>query len=225
MPRDTLRLVIVIGLLVIALVAAGLLVWLPASRAPQSAEAGFTFVTDIDNWRQTDQQRVVYTPYDFRLSSDLAQLPFQLGRWKGQDIPQTNLEVFILLEPEQYVYRRYQDEAGHMLWLSLIGSRKSKSFHPPQICYSADGWRTEVSSTPLTLREGEVYALQLLATKGELCHLVWYFYLWPDARRDPAAGTVLFKVTVPIMDMAGIPDTKNFAQDFVQAIFTRSAKP
>ena len=84
---------------------------------------------------------------------------------RDEDVPQTNLEVFILLEPEQYVQRMYRLPDGRYVWLSLIGSRKSKSFHSPQICYDTDGWQTEASSSAVPLDKGEVYALQLAAKK------------------------------------------------------------
>ena len=50
---------------------------------------------------------MVTSPYDFSLENDLNTLPLQFDDWSGVDVPQTNLEVFILLEPEQYIQRRY----------------------------------------------------------------------------------------------------------------------
>ena len=44
-----------------------------------------------------------------------------------------------------------------IIWLSLIGSHKSKSFHSPQICYDTDGWQTEANSETITLSKGEIY--------------------------------------------------------------------
>lgn len=224
MSRDTLRYLSIAGLLGIAILASAVLMARrPANLRPFSAH---TFAADIDNWRQTDQWRIVETPYDFRLGPNLASLPLEIGAWKGQDIPQTNLEVFILLEPEQYIFRRYEDSAGRALWLSLIGSRKSKSFHPPQICYSTDGWQTALSAAPIPLRDGDIYALYLDAGKGSQRHFVWYFYLWPDEGRDPAAGLVLFKVTVPAAAEDTSPqEALDIAQDFVSSIFTRASRP
>ncbi len=135
----------------------------PTVAAP--AGDGYQFVADIDNWQRTDRERVVSTPYNFNLAADLKQLPLQLGEWVGQDVPQTNLEVFILLEPDQYVRRLYRHPDGRYLWLSLIGSYKSKSFHSPQICYDTDGWQTDASSETITLDRGEMQALRLEATK------------------------------------------------------------
>ncbi len=56
-------------------------------------------------------------------------------------MPETNREVFILLEPEQFVQRVYKNSTGQYLWLNLIASRRSRSFHPPDLCYEADGWQ------------------------------------------------------------------------------------
>ncbi|MGQ9518049.1 MAG: exosortase-associated EpsI family protein, partial [Anaerolineae bacterium] len=155
MSRDTVRYLSIAGLLGLAILASAILLTRrPATLPPASSHI---FVTDIDNWRQTDQWRFVETPHDFRLGPNLADLPLQIGDWRGQDIPQTNLEVFILLEPEQYIFRRYENSAGRTLWLSLIGSRKTKSFHPPQICYSTDGWQTALSAVPILLPEGDIY--------------------------------------------------------------------
>jgi len=208
----------------VAIVVAGLFVWLPEMRQSRSA-APRTFVTDIDNWRQTDQQRLVQSQYDFTLGPNLEEFPLQLGQWEGTDIPQSNLEVFILLEPEEYVYRRYMDAEGHILWLSMIGSRKSKSFHPPQICYSTDGWRTQVSSSALALDAGEVYALQLDADRDGQRHLVLYFYLWVDAARDTADGLVLFKMTLPIVGGTdSLEEAFALAEDFARQIFVSGEK-
>lgn len=224
MSRDTVRYLSIAGLLGFAILASAvLLARRPANPLPASS---YTFVTDIDNWRQTDQWRFVDTPYDFRLGPNLANLPLQIGDWGGQDIPQTNLEVFILLEPEQYIFRRYEDPAGRTLWLSLIGSRKTKSFHPPQICYSTDGWQTALRAVPIPLPEGDIYTLHLDADKNGQRHFVWYFYIWPDQGRDPAAGLVLFKVTVPAAGEHASPqEALALAQDFISSIFPRASRP
>ncbi len=111
-----------------------------------------------------------------------------------------------MLEPEQYIQRIYRLPDGRFVWLSLIGSRKSKSFHSPQICYDTDGWQTEASSVPVALAQGEIYALQLMAEKSfganDIAeHLVTYFYLWPSYARNAQDGMVLVKVTSSLYGM------------------------
>ena len=224
MSRDQRRYLLVIIVLLVA-VGATLLIS-QRNQLGVTAGGGYEFVADIDNWQRTDRERAVTSPYNFSLSGDLNQIPLTLGDWTGQDVPQTNLEVFILLEPEQYVQRMYRQPDGRYVWLSLIGSHKSKSFHSPQICYDTDGWQTEANSERITLDKGETYASRLVATKqldggGSAEHVILYFYLWPSYARNPQDGTVLVKVTAPIYDT--VEDTLALEKDFFRQLVT-SAK-
>ena len=190
-----------------------------ATRAPTTTAS---YVVDIDTWRRTARERTVRSPFGFRLADDLTALPMQIGGWRGEDVPQTNLEALILLEPEQFIQRLYTRADGRQLWLSLIGSRQSKSFHSPQICYDAEGWTTRVSSTAIPLPRGDLYALQMIATRPELglTQVALYFYIWADARRDPADGLVLFRVTAPLE--GSLEETIQIAQSFTALFFTES---
>ncbi len=206
--------------------AVGSMLWLRPrndSEVILPIRGGYEFVADIDHWQRTERERLITSPYDLSLAGGLAALPLQLDGWDGLDVPQTNLEVAILLDPEQYVYRLYHRPDGSAVWLSLIGSRKSKSFHSPQICYDTDGWQTDASATAISLAQGEVYALHLLARKsfGEgkaIEHLVLYFYLWPNRGRDLQEGMVLFKVTVPVTSTA--EEALALATEFIRVLFT-----
>jgi hypothetical protein len=177
----------------------------------------------VDNWQRTDRERAVSASYDFNLQADLSQIPLRLGEWQGEDVPQTNIEVFILLEPEQYVQRMYRLPDGRFVWLSLIGSRKSKSFHSPQICYDTDGWKTEASSVPVALSQGELYALRLVASKqtesgSPTDHIITYFYLWPSYARAPQDGMVLVKLTAPVY--GSVDETVELEKRFLRELFT-----
>jgi hypothetical protein len=234
MSRDQGRYLLVIVVL-LAAVGAALLISQrnrlggSAVRAPSSgalASPAYEFVADIDNWQRTERERAVTTPFNFNLSGKLGDVPLQLGEWQGEDVPQTNLEVFILLEPEQYVQRLYRRPDGRYVWLSLIGSRKSKSFHSPQICYDTDGWQTDASSVAVPLEKGEVYALQLKAKKdldggNNAEHVVLYFYLWPSYARDPQDGMVVAKVTAPLYN--SLEETVRLEMDFFRQLFTSAS--
>ena len=180
-------------------------------------EQGYTFITDIDRWRKTQRERVVRARYDFSLGPQLHDIPLQVGEWRGEDVPQTNVEVQILLEPEEYVYRRYRNEKGKIIWLSIIGSRQAKSFHPPQICYDAAGWRTQVASEEIPLQKGSIYAMKVGAEKDAWTHIVLYFFLYPDYLRDQSKGVVLFKVTAPLG--ASEAETLALEKDFIRKFF------
>lgn len=224
MSRDQRRYLLIVTLLVIA-VAATLWITL-GGRLGAGSAGGYEFVADIDNWQRTDREVAVTSPYNFNLSAELNALPLEIGAWKGIEVPQTNLEVFILLEPEQYVQRLYTRADGKSVWLSLIGSRKSKSFHSPQICYDTDGWQTEAGSEAIRLQNGEVHALRLVATKtvegGNAQHVVMYFYVWPGYARTAQDGMVLVKLTAPIDGT--VEETVELEKDFFRQLFVAARR-
>lgn len=217
LSRDSQRPAVIVVLLAFALLAVVVMYGREWGLGNAQAPSRHTFVADIDRWRRTNRQRTVEARYEFSLAADLHALPLQVADWQGADIPQTNIEVQILLEPEQYVYRRYTRPDGKYLWLSIIGSRQAKSFHSPQICYNADGWQTEVSSEPVALADGSLYALRLVATKQEWEHIVLYFFLYPNDLRSPDAGVVLFKVTAPLE--GSLAETLALQKVFIREFF------
>ncbi len=218
MQQDSKRTLILIAIFSLALVVMGAFFGRDVLESQLlGEEKGYTLITDIDRWRKTRRERVLRARYDLRLGPQLHDLPLQIGEWSGEDVPQTNIEVNILLEPEEYVYRRYRRADGKILWLSIIGSRQSKSFHPPQICYDAAGWATEIASEPIALEKGTFYALKVQAQKGGWTHVVLYFYLFPDYLRDQQKGIVLFKVTAPLG--ASVEETLELEKSFLRQIF------
>ncbi len=202
----------------ILLLGIGAAVWVrPDLLALGPGRVAHTWVVDIDTWRRTPDQHVVTSPFDFDIQHDLHRIPTVIGDWRGRDVPQTNIEVFILLEPEQYLQRQYTLPDGRYLWLSLIGSRKERSFHPTEICYMSDGWQTNVSTAEVPLRRGSIRALEVTAHKGMWRHLVLYFFVWPDRARDLSRGVVMFKVTVPVTGSEA--DALTLAQSFIREFF------
>lgn len=190
--------------------------WLNRSGAGESLPGGYSFVADIDFWRRTPRQVTVITPYDFHLGS-LDRVPLDVGNWHGVDVP-ASPDVAEYLEPEQYVVRYYERESGPALWLSLIGSRQAKSFHPPPLCYTT--WHTEVGSTTIPLDGGDLHALTLVVSQGERCYVMLYFYLWPDAARRFEDGMVMFKVmSEPLgTDEETLALQREFARQFFTAV-------
>lgn len=164
----------------------------PRDDAPEST--GYRLVADIDHWHRTPRQQWVTAAFDLRSGPQLAEVPLSLGQWQGMDVSRSREDVLIFLEPDHYVSRYYALPDGRGLWLSLIGSRQAKSFHPPQICYT--GWQTQVTGEEVTLENGHLQMLSVQARREGEEHIMLYFYLWPDANRNLEDGLVMFKVTV-----------------------------
>jgi hypothetical protein len=217
MSRDPRRYLIALAFLSLAGVGG----WLLAHRnAGQSLPPGYSFVADIDFWRQTPREGTVVTPYDFHLGS-LESIPLDVGDWHGVDVP-ASPDVAVYLEPEQYVVRYYErgEPGGPVLWLSLIGSRQAKSFHPPPLCYTT--WHTDVGSTAIPLDGGDLHALTLVVSQGERRYVMLYFYLWPDAARRFEDGMVMFKVMSE--PLGTVEETFDLQREFTQQFFTAAQR-
>jgi len=187
-------------------------------------------VTDLDFWQRTARENSVTTPVHFDLDHDLNDVPLTVGKWQGEDKPETNEEVMILLDPEQYILRLYQRESGEYLWLSMIGGRSSQPFHAPDICYDADGWQYDLGSHPITLDNGgELYGLWLNAekpateTQPAMDHVVFYFYLFPNDSRRLNDGIVLFKLTSG--HHGTLQETLAIHADFIRSLFSGAQLP
>lgn len=195
---------------------------------PALDDAAFTAIADIDYWQRTERERLVVAQVAFDLEHELArQVPMVLNEWVGEDKPQDNIEALILLDPEQYVRRLYWDKNGRYIWMSLIGGRSSKPFHPPDICYDADGWQTDMALRSISLeRGGEMFGLWMTAKKNDLEteqlneHIVFYFYLLPNQERNHTDGIVLFKLTSP--RYGTLDETLAVHAEIVQALFSQA---
>ena len=125
---------------------------------------------------------------------------------------------------DRYIQRLYRNDQGQYLWLSMVGGRSSQPFHAPDICYDADGWQYNLGSHAVDLPGGgRLYGLYLDADKQlepgaePVNHVVFYFYLFPDADRDLADGIVLFKLTSG--RYGTVEETLEMQADFVRRLF------
>lgn len=223
----------VAGVFVLLTAAAVLVYWKPlsalvarplAAGAAGADASAITYISDLDFWQRTPRESTVTAAAYFDLQHDLEDVPLQFGAWSGVDKPETNQEVMILLQPEQYVQRLYQNTDGEYMWLSMVGGRSSQPFHAPDICYDADGWQYNLGSHSVALDGGgSVYGLYLDARKDvpeektTYEHVVTYFYLFPNSSRSLADGIVLFKLTSG--RVGTIEETLKLHEDFVRGLF------
>lgn len=226
----------VVAALILLTAAVVLVYWRPLAALVRADEAGshaarargVTYISDLDFWQRTPRETTVTALARFDLDHNLDSVPLQVGDWKGVDKPETNQEVMILLQPEQYVQRLYQNSRGDYIWLSMVGGRSSQPFHAPDICYDADGWQYNLGSHSIALDGGgKVYGLYLDAHKPEpsqnttLEHVVFYFYLFPNQSRSLSDGIVLFKLTSG--RMGSVEETLKMHEDFVRQLFTSAS--
>ncbi|MEI6212128.1 MAG: hypothetical protein WCR06_10955 [bacterium] len=71
-------------------------------------------------------------------------LPAQLADQTGTDLPLTPLEVQLLAPDGGRMLQRQYGSGNTILWLAAVQSSGNwRVQHPPQVCYTAQGWRIE----------------------------------------------------------------------------------
>lgn len=106
-------------------------------------------------------------------------LPTQLASHPGVDLPLTRFEVELLAPDGGHIVQRSYGSGERILWLAAVGSRNNwRVQHPPQICYTAQGWRIEEQSTRI-LRDthARAYDVQhMIVSRDGVRRIVYYFY-------------------------------------------------
>jgi len=105
----------------------------------------------------------------------LERIPARLGAQPAVDLPLSPFEME-LLAPEggQILQRRY-GEGSNVVWLAAVQSKHDwRVQHPPQICYTAQGWRIEEDG-PHLLPSGD-RVQRMVVQRGDARRVVYYLY-------------------------------------------------
>jgi len=96
------------------------------------------------------------------------------------------------------------------------GTNESR-FHTPEVCYIGDGWKIEERRyKSITLRDETFQVRYAIAKKGKFTHLILYWYLWPDSRRNITDGLVMLRLSVKID--SSLENAEKGALDFIQQL-------
>ena len=184
----------------------------------------FAYISDSTFWNRTQSERQLAADFPFDLAHNLDDLPRAVGDWTGTETTTTDINALIMLEPEQFIQRLYRRPDGRAIWLTLIGSRQSRSFHPPTACYDADGWQTDSTAVSIPLTHGAINGVLIKAVKPTTTdqppteQRSFYFYLFPNSRRDPADGIVMVRLTSP--PYGSVEETETVYSAFLSLLFS-----
>ena len=119
-----------------------------------------------------------------RSAPKMALIPFEqnMGNWKGLDL-ELDADVVEMLNPDQIVFRRYQNPSGRSvdLYGVFYGSQgASRTMHSPLNCYPGSGWEI-VGKSKILLHGSEngndgFEVRKLILRKGLIRRLLYYWY-------------------------------------------------
>ncbi len=85
----------------------------------------------------------------FSKALNFANIPLDIGEWKGEDVPINEKEIIHLPKDTEHFKRTYTKGETKIL-LAIVQSKSDRhSIHPPEACFPAQGWSI---STPQPLK-------------------------------------------------------------------------
>ncbi len=106
----------------------------------------------------------------------LDRLPTELGGQPAVDLPLTPFEVALLAPEGGKILQRRYDVGTQCVWLAAVQSQTDwRVQHPPQICYTAQGWQIEAQGRH-TLPDSTLSVQRMIVEKNGSRRLVYYLY-------------------------------------------------
>lgn len=110
----------------------------------------------------------------------IAQIPMQLGKWQGKDMPLEE-NIYEILETRSIIHRSYSSPSGENVFLSIVYYTETKvDFHAPEGCLAGQGVQVTKEEKIISLfpdgAEVKLGVNQLVRKEEGLNTLVYYFY-------------------------------------------------
>lgn len=126
---------------VIALFTLACIVILLLSIPEMVFSPGVSFI-DTELHRSSGDEAYVRTKMDFGSREHVSTFPTEFGKWKGYDYDATEWEE--LLGTDVVMLRGYSFPGLYQpLFLLIMQAKTESSFHPPTVCYAAQGYQVQ----------------------------------------------------------------------------------
>lgn len=152
----------------------------------------YKFTSDTSYYFSTSHEGKFVSNTDYLYKPNLENLPLNLGNWEGEDLDSDDPNI---------LYLRYYEntETDAVIYLIAVHGTNESRFHTPEVCYIGDGWKIKERQFKSLDFRGETFQVRYaIATKGEFEHLVLYWYLWANSRRNITDGMTMFRLSVRI---------------------------
>ncbi len=181
-----------------------------SSKDKTSLSRVYKFTSDTSHYFSTSHEGKFVSNTDYLYKPNLENLPWHLGDWEGWDLQSDDSNILY-----QRYYENRNSDAG--IYLMAVHGTNESQFHTPEVCYIGDGWKIEERRFKSINLRDEVFQVRYSVVKKEdMQHLVLYWYLWPDSRRNITDGLVMLRLSV-IIDPS-LEDAEKSALDFIKQL-------
>jgi hypothetical protein len=170
----------------------------------------YKFTSDTSYYFSTSHEGKFVANTDYLYKPNLEHLPYNLGKWEGEDLYSDDSNILYL---RQYDHQ----ETGGAIYLIAVHGNNESLFHTAEVCYIGDGWKIkERKYKAMDLGDETFQVRYALAEKDGYQHLLLYWYLWPDSRRNIMDGMVMFRLSVRVE--SSLEKAEKDAIDFIQEL-------
>ncbi|MDH3256802.1 MAG: EpsI family protein, partial [Nitrospinota bacterium] len=179
-------------------------------KADSSLSRIYKFTSDTSHYFSTSHEGKFVSNTDYLYKPNLDNIPFQLGDWGGEDLDSN--------DPNILYQRFYKNPKNYgAIYLMAVHGTNESQFHTPEVCYIGAAWKVEERRyKSIKLRDETFQVRYVIADNGEYKHLVLYWYLWPDSRRNITDGLVMLRLSV-IIDPS-LEEAEKSALDFIKQL-------
>jgi len=170
----------------------------------------YKFTSDTSHYFSTSHEGKFVSNTNYLYKPNLENIPWHLGDWEGWSLQSDDSNI---------LYHRYYENRNSSagIYLMAVHGTNESQFHTPEVCYIGDGWKVkERRYKSISLKEETFQVRYAIAKKGEFSHLILYWYLWPDSRRNITDGLVMFRLSVKID--SSLENAEKSALDFIQQL-------
>jgi len=181
-----------------------------SSKDKTSLSRIYKFTSDTSHYFSTSHEGKFVSNTNYLYKPNLEHLPWHLGAWEGWPLQSDDSNI---------LYQRYYKNrnSGSEVYLMAVHGTNESQFHTPEVCYIGDGWKVEERRFKSINLRDEVFQVRYsVAIKEDMKHLVLYWYLWPDSRRNITDGLVMLRLSVSIDTT--VEDAEKGALDFIQQL-------
>ena len=181
-----------------------------SSKDKTSLSRIYKFTSDTSHYFSTSHEGKFVSNTNYLYEPNLKNIPFRLGDWEGVDLDSN--------DPNILYQRFYKNPKTYgVIYLMAVHGTNESQFHTPEVCYIGDGWKIEERRFKSINLRDEVFQVRYsVAKKEDRKHLVLYWYLWPDSRRNITDGLVMLRLSVVIR--TSLEDAENAALDFIRQL-------
>lgn len=176
----------------------------------QGRNSIYKWTSDTSYYYVTSNEGKFATNGNFLNEKTLKNIPLKLGGWRGREETTQDKNILYL----RY-YRNIKN--NNVLYLSIVNGQKQSKFHTPEVCYLGVGWKLLERSIKNSNVKGYSFPVRYaIAEKGGFKHLILYWYIWSNSKRDIRTGMTMFRISVRVNGT--IEQAEKSALDFIEKL-------